>query len=215
MDRLITAIRFPIGLVSIVLSVTFWLVVFVLESVAALVSLLYMAIVSRRREIKESWLNRYPRTLRQIPPACSKVWKWIFADDVPEGSEGPAASSIVIATWAAIGITVVIGLLILFSKDSPVNLEGSSWYVSYTDGTADRFIFDSAGKVLIQPNVGPMSPPPTTQAPNGTWSLTGKDIKILMEGMTWTGQVNDSRRMSGTASGTRWVGNRNWSAARE
>jgi hypothetical protein len=108
MDWLITAVRFPIGALAIVIVAAFWVGLFILETLAALVSLVFMAIAAGRRDVKQSWLTGYPHSLPRIPTNCSKIWGWIFADDAPSEENSFPASYLVIGAVIAIVIGVVI-----------------------------------------------------------------------------------------------------------
>jgi hypothetical protein len=62
MNSLVTLIRIPIGLGAGVVTMVFWLLCFILETILAIVALPILAIFTNRREIENSWLSTYPNS---------------------------------------------------------------------------------------------------------------------------------------------------------
>ena len=57
MNILVTLIRIPIGLVAGIVTMIFWLICFILETILAIIALPILAIITNRREIESSWLS--------------------------------------------------------------------------------------------------------------------------------------------------------------
>lgn len=111
MDWLITVVRFPIGVIAILIVTAFWVGLFLLETLATIVSLVFMVITASREDVKQSWLTVYPQSLPMIPSNCSNIWGWVFADDTPSEKNSVPASCLVIGAI----IAIVIGIIIIVS----------------------------------------------------------------------------------------------------
>jgi hypothetical protein len=114
MDAIITVVRVPFGLLTLVVLVAAWTLALIAESVAALCTLIYLALFSKRDEAKMSWVQGYPHSIGIVFRGCSKVWHWVFNDDTPVGQDELPASALVI------GSVVVV-----------VVVSGGLWYWSY------------------------------------------------------------------------------------
>ena len=82
MNILVTLIRIPIGLVAGIVTMIFWLICFILETILAIIALPILAIITNRREIESSWLSTYPNSapIRRTLSAWSNIAEWIGGD---------------------------------------------------------------------------------------------------------------------------------------
>jgi hypothetical protein len=96
MDWLITVIRFPFGLLTLVVLAILWTLAMVAEALAALCTLIYLALSSQRDEAKKSWVQGYPYTAGLGFRTGAKILHWIINDDTPVGQGEVKASAIVI-----------------------------------------------------------------------------------------------------------------------
>ena len=80
MNTLITIIRFPIGSIVVMTTTLYWISMFVVETVLAIVYLTALVIFANRSRIEKSWLAKYPQALPNIPRTCSAIWRWVVAD---------------------------------------------------------------------------------------------------------------------------------------
>jgi len=79
MDELITAIRFPIGLLGIALVTVARVLIFPIEALLAAVCFPFAALLMSRSELKSSWLGTFPNTIREIPTSNKNIWDWIYS----------------------------------------------------------------------------------------------------------------------------------------
>ena len=121
MDNLITAIRIPFGLLALLVQVAFWLLILLIESMAALGTLVYLALSSKRDDAKVSWVRQFPASIRAAGQACAKVGHWVFADDTQDPKDEVPASALVVCS-------VVVAVLMM----------GGLWYWSYRAARAAR-----------------------------------------------------------------------------
>jgi len=80
MNALITIVRLPLGIIAIVIISIFWCLMFPLESLVVLISLPFLSVVMNRTQIKESWVARYPVSLKKIAEKRQLIWNWIVDD---------------------------------------------------------------------------------------------------------------------------------------
>lgn len=81
-DFLVTIIRLPLGVVAGVVSLVFWLVCFVAETVFAIIALPLYAIIGSRKQVKTSWLSTYPNSapITNTLIAWGKIARWVLND---------------------------------------------------------------------------------------------------------------------------------------
>jgi hypothetical protein len=127
MDAVITVVRLPFGLMALLVVAAAWLLALVAESVAALCTLTYLALSSKRDEAKVSWIQGYPHAIGMGVRSCAKVVHWVFNDDTPVGRDEVPAS------------TLVIGSVVLV-----VVASGGLWYWNYRAARAARLAPDRA-----------------------------------------------------------------------
>ncbi len=75
MNFLVTLIRISIGLVAGFVTMVFWLICCILETI--------LAIITNRLEIENSWLSTYPNSapIRRTVSAWSNIAEWIGGDN--------------------------------------------------------------------------------------------------------------------------------------
>ena len=79
MDELITAIRFPIGLLGIVIVTIVRVLAFPIEALLAALLFPIAALTWSRSELRTSWLGTFPNTIRDIPTNNKDIWDWIYS----------------------------------------------------------------------------------------------------------------------------------------
>lgn len=67
MERVITTTRIILSLVAFPIYCVYALFSFFAESVVGIFWLIIVAIFASKEEAKESWLSRYPNTIRSVP----------------------------------------------------------------------------------------------------------------------------------------------------
>ena len=86
-DALISIIRLPIAVVATVFFFLFHVVVFVLESLVALVAFPFAVVLMSRNELKQSWFATYPNGWHGLDndsfsivgflSGLSRIWEWV------------------------------------------------------------------------------------------------------------------------------------------
>jgi len=82
MDLLVTIIRFPLSVIAGIIVVVFWVIVFGVETMFALVALPVLAVTGKRTEVKTSWLSTYPNSapISNTLIAWGKIAEWVRND---------------------------------------------------------------------------------------------------------------------------------------
>ncbi len=77
MDFIITIVRFPFGIFAMAFVVGFWLLLFPIEFIIVAILLPLGAVFMQRYELKNSWIGRFPNTLRNLKRSLSSIWDWV------------------------------------------------------------------------------------------------------------------------------------------
>lgn len=72
----------PFGVFALLIVIAFFLCLFPLETALLLLCLPFAAVFMTRRGMRESWIGRYPNSLREIPRRIAPIWGWIRDDHV-------------------------------------------------------------------------------------------------------------------------------------
>jgi len=79
-EYIIYPVRVNFGLIGSIMILAFWLVVFPLEIALILVILPFMLIFKDRNSIKESFVVRFPNSLRMLGRQMMNFWDWVLDD---------------------------------------------------------------------------------------------------------------------------------------
>ena len=85
-DFFVTITRFPIALIATPFIIVFFVLLLLVETVLALISFPFVAMIMSRDAIKESWLGGYPNSLRITSDALRNSWQWVFSDVESNGN---------------------------------------------------------------------------------------------------------------------------------
>lgn len=80
MNAIITLIRFPIGIVGILIVSCFYFLLFPFELIVALLALPFSALLMKREDYRVSWLGSFPNTLKKLLRVISGILNWIGRD---------------------------------------------------------------------------------------------------------------------------------------
>jgi hypothetical protein len=80
LDNIITIIRFPVGIIGIIILFLFYLLTFPFETVIVIIVLPVAALIMSRKEIHYSWLSNYPLILSKFPLLAEDIWEWVIKD---------------------------------------------------------------------------------------------------------------------------------------
>lgn len=78
MDLIISFIRFPLFLVFFVCVTVYCLCLFIMETLVMLLWLLFSFALITQTQIKKSWVNTYPNSMRHYWRILKKLWSWVI-----------------------------------------------------------------------------------------------------------------------------------------
>lgn len=81
LDLLITLVRIPIGIIAILFQIVVVLIIgFILETIAVVLFFPF-AVLTPRRQLKQSWFATYPNSIRKFDwDVFNRIFKWMIND---------------------------------------------------------------------------------------------------------------------------------------
>ncbi len=80
MNFLVTLIRFPLGIIAVLIVLFFWLFLFPFEIFFMIIALPFGAIFMSREELKDSWVGKFPNTLKNLINNIKHISIWVKYD---------------------------------------------------------------------------------------------------------------------------------------
>lgn len=141
MDFIIPLIRFPVFIVISVIVTAYCLPLFVMETLAMILWLLFVFAFVTRIQVKKSWVNTYPNSIRHFWCTVKNLWSWVRL-----GNES------FYSVWIRIFSALVI-LAILFVLIPPIYFGHTDIYIRKLDhfiahSHVIKLVFDAS--LLVQ-----------------------------------------------------------------
>lgn len=95
-DLAITMLRFPPAALAISINLAFATGIFIIESLAILISLPFALLFMKQGGLESAWIKNYPASLRKFADKIGNIWKWVFGATKREENERPLSLSSVI-----------------------------------------------------------------------------------------------------------------------
>lgn len=70
-------VRFPVAVIASIFVIVFWIAIFPLESIVEVICFPFAAIFMRSKDIKKSWVGKFPNSLTKMWKNLQSIWEWV------------------------------------------------------------------------------------------------------------------------------------------